>query len=253
MKPVSVLVVDDETNIRETLADILMAHGYQVDVADSGEQAVTRCSERHYGAILMDVRMPGINGVEAFRRIRNHRPAARVIMMSAYSVDQLREEALREGAAAWLPKPLDVQKVLDLIREPRDTSVLIVDRAMSDIVQLSEQLGLAGYSTTMTPSAAEAIKLVEQVGFDVVLVSRQLSSMVAEDLCLAIRRITPSTLAVLMDEVPARDGFTDDELSGPLCAVLTKPVDPEAMLVMLKQLVSENRHSDLSGAEAPEG
>ena len=67
-----VLVVDDERNMRSTLAEILEAEGYAVETAESGEAAVQRCSVNPFDIVLMDVRMPGSNGVEAFRRIREH-------------------------------------------------------------------------------------------------------------------------------------------------------------------------------------
>ena len=65
----------------------------------------------------MDVRMPGIDGVEAFRQIRVHQPDVRMIIMTAYSTQELEQVALDEGAIAFLPKPLDIQKVLGLIGE----------------------------------------------------------------------------------------------------------------------------------------
>lgn len=62
-----ILVVDDEPSMRKTVAAILRAEGYSVDVAASGEEAVELCSRSGYAVVLMDVRMPGIDGVEAFR------------------------------------------------------------------------------------------------------------------------------------------------------------------------------------------
>ena len=110
-----VLVVDDEKNMRTTLADILADEGFEVTTADSGEKAVRICGQRPFDVILMDVRMPGIDGIEAFRRIRQRDRDIRVIMMSAYSLQYLEEEVLREGAVAFVRKPLDADQVLALI------------------------------------------------------------------------------------------------------------------------------------------
>jgi CheY-like chemotaxis protein len=110
-----VLVVDDESNMRLTLADILRDEGYEVSTADCGEAAVRMCRAESFDAVLMDVRMPGIDGVEAFRRIRRHDDRVRVIMVSAYSVDQLEKEALEAGAVALLRKPIDLRRVTELI------------------------------------------------------------------------------------------------------------------------------------------
>ena len=111
----SVLVVDDEKNIRVTLADILSDEGFDVTTANCGERAVKICGKRNFDVVLMDVRMPGIDGIEAFRRIRNKCRDIRVIMMSAYSLAETQKEALDAGAIAFLRKPLDVNQLLRLI------------------------------------------------------------------------------------------------------------------------------------------
>jgi CheY-like chemotaxis protein len=110
-----ILIVDDEKNIRTTLADILQDEGYQVSTAGTGERAVKMCQRTPYDVVLMDVRMPGIDGVEAFRRIRRERDDVRVIMMSAYSVGEVQREAMEEGVSGFVRKPLDIEGMLELI------------------------------------------------------------------------------------------------------------------------------------------
>ena len=116
----SILVVDDEKNIRTTLADILEERGYEVLTADCGEKAVKLCEKRAFDVILMDVRMPGMDGFEAFRVIRRERRGARVIMMSAYGMHAFQRVARDEGAAAFVQKPLQIERLLSLIEESRD-------------------------------------------------------------------------------------------------------------------------------------
>ena len=121
------LVVDDEKNMRRTFAAILEREGYEVIQAATGEQAIELCSTHAFDVVLMDVRMPGIDGVEAFRRIREQQGNAKVILMSAYDVQELKRVALEEGAIAFLSKPLDVPQTIRLIGEVHDTTVLVVD------------------------------------------------------------------------------------------------------------------------------
>jgi CheY-like chemotaxis protein len=110
-----ILVVDDERGMRLTLADILRDRGCRVETAETGEQAVRLCAGNEFDMVLMDVRMPGIDGTEALRRIRKRRSDARVIMMTAYALEHLEREALALGAIAFLRKPLDVDALLELI------------------------------------------------------------------------------------------------------------------------------------------
>lgn len=107
-----ILIVDDEPNMLRTLADILRDEGFEVSTASSGEQAVAMCAANDFGVVLMDVRMPGINGMEAFRKIRRVKRSVPVVMMSAYTVNHLLNDALEEGVVAFVQKPLDAAKVL---------------------------------------------------------------------------------------------------------------------------------------------
>ncbi len=109
------LVVDDDEGMVATLRDILGASGYGVDVAFSGRQAVERVKDRVPDGILMDIRMPEMNGVETFRRTRKLAPESFVIFMTAFSESALVETARREGALEVVPKPLDVPGLLRLI------------------------------------------------------------------------------------------------------------------------------------------
>jgi two-component system NtrC family response regulator/two-component system nitrogen regulation response regulator GlnG len=108
-----VLVVDDEPDMARGLRRILRAKGYEVDVAYSGEQAVERVRQCAPEGILMDLKMSGIDGLEAYRRIRSICPTVFVIFMTAHS--SMVEEARTEGAVDVLTKPLDPEATCDLI------------------------------------------------------------------------------------------------------------------------------------------
>ena len=114
---VRLLVVDDDRGMVETLRDILGASGYEVDVALSGEKALELVRRRAPDGILMDIRMPGFNGVEALRKLKRLAPDSFVILMTAYAASRLVEEARAEGAVEVLAKPLDLARTLSLIQE----------------------------------------------------------------------------------------------------------------------------------------
>ena len=99
----------------ETLVDILSANGYGVAGAHSGGAAISMLSESHYDVALMDIQMPGVNGVETLKIIRAVAPHLTVIMMTAFTSDELVEEARRASAVDVLFKPFDIARVLDLI------------------------------------------------------------------------------------------------------------------------------------------
>jgi CheY-like chemotaxis protein len=111
----SVLVVDDDMGTLETLADILRSNAYEVGLAESGSAAVAAVQRTRYAAVLMDLLMPGLTGVEAMRMIRASAPDTKVIIMTAFTHDALVEDAEREGALAVVPKPLQLDQVLSLL------------------------------------------------------------------------------------------------------------------------------------------
>ncbi len=112
---VRLLVVDDDEGMVDTLRDVLVASGYGVDVAYSGREAIERAKIKRPDGILMDVRMPGMNGVDAFREIKRESADSFVIFMSAYAASTMSEDILRQGAVEVVAKPLDLEHILYLI------------------------------------------------------------------------------------------------------------------------------------------
>ena len=111
----NVLVVDDLRSIRLTLGGILEDEGYNVVLAENGYQAIESAKKTPFDLVFMDIKMPGINGVQTFREIKKINPEAVVIMMTAYSVEDLVREALKEGAYGVVYKPFDIDELIKTI------------------------------------------------------------------------------------------------------------------------------------------
>ncbi|MGQ9599803.1 MAG: response regulator [Anaerolineae bacterium] len=110
-----ILIVEDYDPIRWTLANLLQCEGYEVDQAANGRQALARLAIRQFDAILMDVYMPGMNGLEACRRVRRTSQVP-ILMFAAYGDPVMREEALNCGADDFIVKPMDLERLLAWIR-----------------------------------------------------------------------------------------------------------------------------------------
>lgn len=108
-----VLVVDDEPGMRETLADILTSAGYQVTVASDGDAALGEVAGTPYQAVVMDIRMPGRDGVSVLREMGP--PPPQVIMMTGYALDEQLRGAVEAQAFAIVHKPFHVRHMLDLV------------------------------------------------------------------------------------------------------------------------------------------
>ena len=109
----AVLVVDDESGMRETLTDILVDAGYEVRSADNGSAALAALRHDHYDVVVMDMRMPVMDGVTALQEIGE--PPPYVIMMTAYAVDEQLQRAVEAKAFAVVHKPFAVAYLLRLV------------------------------------------------------------------------------------------------------------------------------------------
>ena len=115
----SILVADDNISLCKIMSFVLGRKGYAVNTAGDGPEAIEKVKERPFDMIFMDIKMPLMDGVETYRRIKQIRPEAAVMMMTAYAVEELVQEALEEGAYGIIYKPLDVEKVVEVIEEAR--------------------------------------------------------------------------------------------------------------------------------------
>ena len=241
-----ILIVDDEKNLRTTLADILEAEGYDVSLAASGEEGVELCEKEGYDVVLLDVRMPGINGVETFRVIRRHREGIRVIMMSAYSVEEMKRSALEEGAIAFLTKPLNLQVVIDLVRESKDTAILVVEDEEETANTIGNSLKQQGYRVTLVRTAHDALELLEQIRFDLIFIDVALPFMNGLDLYLAIKKLTTTAVAVMITGLEKEFlQLAEEAVRQTAYTIVRKPLDLDNILGLLKRITEQHTAGEI--------
>jgi DNA-binding response OmpR family regulator len=118
----SVLIVDDEIYIRATLSFALEKMNVSVDNAASGAEALNKLAEKSYAVMLLDLRMPGIDGMEVLRRVPEIRPEVKVVIITAYGSVEAAVEAMKLGAIDFLQKPFDPEEVRKLVSSLLDQS-----------------------------------------------------------------------------------------------------------------------------------
>ncbi len=124
MKGKSVLIVDDEKNILLTLSQSLVVLQLETDTATNGEEALAKLKEKEFGLILLDIRMPGMDGMEVLRKVREIRPDIGIIMISAYGTIELAVEAMKLGAVDFIQKPFSPEEVRALVSRVLDREKL---------------------------------------------------------------------------------------------------------------------------------
>lgn len=189
-----ILVVDDDRAMVDTLCDILELEGWAPERAYSGEDAVAAARSGGPRVVLMDIKMSGLNGVEALRALRKDRPDVKVVLMTAYSASSLLEEAVRAGAVAVLGKPLDPTDLVRLLDSLVDgpNRVLVVDDDPDFLTTLSEVVERAGYEVLRARSVDEALAAVEARSVAAVLLDMVLPGTEPRDAVVAIRRASPA-------------------------------------------------------------
>jgi two-component system response regulator HydG len=113
----NILIVDDNLSQCKTMSLILRHKGYAVATAHDGPEAIEKAKGTSFDMLFIDIKMPHMDGVETYRRIKEIRPEAVVMMMTAYAVEDLVQQALEEGAHEIVYKPLDIEELLRLVEE----------------------------------------------------------------------------------------------------------------------------------------
>jgi len=124
----TILVVDDNEALLETFAMILKRRGYEVQTACDGIAAVDKFKAQNFDITLMDIVMPEMNGVDAFKKIREIQPEASIILMTAYSDEELIRAAADKGVTLIIQKPIRIDSLIKLINETAGNQpILLVD------------------------------------------------------------------------------------------------------------------------------
>jgi two-component system NtrC family response regulator len=114
-----ILIVDDDENIRKVLTTILEDEGYIVEAVENGKRAIEKTKRNFYNLVLIDIRLPDMEGIELLTKMKDTVPKTRKIIITGYPTLQNAIEAVNKGADAYILKPFDMESVLQTIRDQR--------------------------------------------------------------------------------------------------------------------------------------
>jgi DNA-binding NtrC family response regulator len=136
MKKLRVLIVDDENELRKSVASILQNtlpdFGFEVEEAATGVEALDRVRAGSYDLVLMDVKMPEMDGLEALSKIKTHDPQTFVVLMTAHANLQDAVLAIKEGAYDYLEKPVDPKRLVNIVRQAVEAREMVSDLMLSN-------------------------------------------------------------------------------------------------------------------------
>jgi len=125
MKPLSILIIEDGQSQRDMLKDFLEGEGHSAAVAGSGETGLEMVRKDHFDLILLDYKMPGMNGIEVLEAVKGINPEIDVIMMTAFGTIETAVGAMKSGAADYITKPIDLEDLLIHLRRISERRTLI--------------------------------------------------------------------------------------------------------------------------------
>src|SRR5210317_1692896 len=134
-KEASVLLVDDEEQFLDALSQRLETRGLKVATVTSGEDAVNQVEDHNFDAIIVDLAMPGIDGIETLKRIKKKRPDLEIIMLTGHATVKSGIEAMKLGADDFLEKPVDLNVLLEKIGEAKNKRMLVVEKGRQEEVK----------------------------------------------------------------------------------------------------------------------
>jgi len=241
----SILIVDDDVGMCETLFDIMEDKGYYTVIALDGYEAVEKVRETAFDVILMDIRMPGMNGAETFKQIKSIHPGTAVVMMTAYAVGDRIKEALREGAYGVLYKPLDIERMLGLLEGlsvKEGGLILVVDDDPNTCEVFKDILEAKGYQVGTALSGEEAIEIARENRYDMIFIDMKLPTINGLQTYLALREVNPRAVAVMMTAYRREvSDLVEEALQKDAYTCLYKPFDVEGVIKLVDEICRRKR------------
>jgi DNA-binding NtrC family response regulator len=134
MEKARVLLVDDEEDFTATLAERLEDRGLRVDVSSNGPEAIEKVRDKGYDALVLDLAMPGMDGIETLKRLLAENPDLQVILLTGRATVRKGVEAMASGAMEVLEKPADIDLLLEKIDNARAKRVLLAEKKVEETI-----------------------------------------------------------------------------------------------------------------------
>jgi CheY-like chemotaxis protein len=237
----SILVVDDEVDTCRNLSDILTDLGYAVAVAHDGPAALAWLREHSCDLALLDLKMPGMDGLTLYREIKKLGQGTVGIVVTAYAGSTTQEEALAAGAWHVLSKPVDFPKLLGLVSEALDQPlVLVVDDDPDLCANLRDLLRERDFRVCVAHDETEAARRLQDRSFRVVVIDMKLPQGDGHGVFRLVRTANPEARTVIITGLRSEMEQTLQEVMAEGAdAVCYKPFDIPRLLATLQKLADE--------------
>lgn len=238
-----ILIVDDRPETVQVLKNILEEEGYEIVVADQGESALKLMRESFFHLALVDLKMPGIDGVEIIKEMKKQYRRTVPLVITGCDDYHLIKKAVEEGAAAVLYKPFSPPQLLTLIehysKNVKKPSILIVDDVPATLDSLRYILEEHNYEVDIVENGEQALEKVKKGNFSFVFMDINLPGMDGLTVQEEIKKIKPDLPILLMSGYdPSR---WEGRLQGQSYLFLSKPLEIDRILEILSGFLGSKK------------
>ncbi len=239
-KSLRILVVDDDTDNANSLAELFQMEGHRVDAVHSGEAAIAAYGTARYDIAFMDVMMPGKNGVESFLEIKKLQPDTKVYMMTGYSVEQLLQQAIDNGAMGVLSKPLSTAKVLAVLQDVHPAGIVLIAEDDPDFgPELKGLIESAGMQCELVQNGRDALAKVMAGGVDILILDLKMPLIDGVEVYAQLKAAGRTVKTIIITGNGAEYANTFDAIKDvAITGILNKPFDPMTLLDRLEHLAA---------------
>jgi DNA-binding response OmpR family regulator len=241
--PASILVVDDDVDTCHNLRDILTEMGYQVDVAHDGLQALEKVRQRAYDIALLDLKMPGMDGITLYREIRKVQASAVALVVTAFAGGSTTDQALAAGAWRVLSKPVDLTTLLGLVETAVGQPLIMVVDDDHDLCNtLWDLLREQGFRVGLAHDETEASRQLAGQPYRVVLIDMKLPKGDGKSVYRLVREANPKAKTIVITgHREEMDTLVQQVMAEGADAICYKPFDVPGLLGTLQHLAQSKK------------
>jgi len=232
-KKLKVLLVDDEKEFVDSLSERLSLRDLDTGIAYNGEEALKAVKTEEPDLMVLDLRMPGIDGLEVLRRAKRSNPDVQVIILTGHGSDKEEKEAKRLGAIAYLQKPVDIDQLVGALHKEK-LKVLLVDDEREFVDSLSERLELRNIEPEIAYDGEQALKAVKEGNPDLMVLDLRMPGIDGMKVLRKVRKTNPDVQVVILTG-HGTDREEEEAKKLGAFAYLKKPADIDQLVSVMNR------------------
>jgi len=243
-KKKKIFVIDDEQESCEFISHYLQRHGFETDFALNGEEGLEKIRFIRPDLVLCDIFLPGLNGMEILKMIKEYNPDISVIMLTGYGSMETVLECLKLGAYDYLAKPIDLEKLLMVIKEAlvkkeqivSQKKILIVDDERQLLESISVRLKASGYAVFTAENGIEGIDKFKEIFPDLVILDIMMPGLSGLDTLKEIKELRKEIPVIILTAYGTPQSAIEALKLGAY-DYLAKPFNTQTLLEMIKKAI----------------